>query len=189
VCVDVACGTGINSSILTRAGYVPIGVDLSMPQLQLARNRMTVACADATILPFRDGSIDAAVGTYIHTDVEDFSAVVQEIARCLRPGGRFACVGLHPCFVGPFVDRSCEMDQPALQISAGYTGLGWSYQGSGSGDGLWRRVGGHHKTLALLIGAFLAAGLTIASLQELDGGGILVPRNIGICAEKAGIPA
>ena len=29
-----------------------------------------------------------ALGLFFHTDVEDFAAVVREVARCLRPGGR-----------------------------------------------------------------------------------------------------
>jgi SAM-dependent methyltransferase len=38
----------------------------------------------------------------------DFVAVAREIARCLRPGGRFIYLGLHPCFIGPFSNRMNE---------------------------------------------------------------------------------
>jgi hypothetical protein len=39
---------------------------------------------------------------FFHTDVEDFAAIVREVARCLRSGGRFIYLGVHPCFVLPW---------------------------------------------------------------------------------------
>ncbi len=56
------------------------------------------------ITPLCRASLAALVVLVLH--LEDFGAVVHQVARCLRPRGRFICVGLHPCFIGPFVDRT-----------------------------------------------------------------------------------
>jgi hypothetical protein len=121
---------------------------------------------------------------HFHTDVEDFAAVVREIARCLIPGGRFVYLGLHPCFIGPFIDRRDEAERQRLTIAPGYGQVGWSLVGSGGGMGLWSRVGGHHKTLASFIGAFAEAPLNVGTVREFPGGGTVLPRNVGVIAEK-----
>jgi SAM-dependent methyltransferase len=122
---------------------------------------------------------------FFHTDVEDFASVVREVARCLRPGGRFIYLGVHPCFIGPFIDRTSEAQDQPLPVVAGYGEVGWATRGSGgAGTGLWTRVGGHHKTLAAFIQAFTEAPLAIRTLRELSCGGILLPRNLGLVAEK-----
>jgi ubiquinone/menaquinone biosynthesis C-methylase UbiE len=79
-----------------------VGVDISLGQVRHARVRLPVAAADAARLPFADASMDAVAATLLHTDVVDWGAVVAEAGRVLPLGGRFAYVGVHPCFVGSF---------------------------------------------------------------------------------------
>jgi hypothetical protein len=122
---------------------------------------------------------------YFHTDVEDFAAVVSEIGRCLKVRGPFVYIGLHPCFIGPFVDRSHEHEDNGLHFVAGYGASTWAYRGSGGGVGLWSRVGGHHKTLAGFLSAFPDAGFRLDRVAELPGGGAVVPRNIAVVATKS----
>jgi hypothetical protein len=93
-------------------------------------------------------------------------------------------VGLHPCFIGPFVDRTTEIDDQALRFVPGYGTSGWARRGSGGGVGLWSRVGGHHKTLAAFLQAFIDAGLRLERVIELSGGGTVLPRNIAVAATK-----
>lgn len=185
VCLDVACGTGRYAATITDAGYRVVGVDVSADQLRLAAQRTDhLAQADARSLPLRSSSINVAVGLYLHTDVEDFAAVVAEIARCLPAGGRFIYLGLHPCFIGPFVNRATEVADQELRFMPGYEGSGWAHQGSGGGVGLWNRVGGHHKTLAGFLHAFVDAGLQLERFIELSGGGTVLPRNVAVAAAK-----
>jgi hypothetical protein len=63
---------------------------------------MPVAVADATRLVVRPGGIPAVVSVLSHTDVEDYAAVCRAAATALAAGGRFAHVGVHPCFCGAF---------------------------------------------------------------------------------------
>jgi ubiquinone/menaquinone biosynthesis C-methylase UbiE len=79
-----------------------------------------VVRADAGRLPFADFSILVATMTFIHTDVDDFPAVVAEAARVLRPGGRLVYLGLHPAFVGAFIDRRTELEEQELRVQPGY---------------------------------------------------------------------
>jgi len=176
VCLDVACGTGRSGRILREMGYRAVGFDISADQLLFARPRLAAAVrADARRLPVPDASADVATGMYFHTDTEDFAAVVREVARCLRPGGRFAYLGVHPCYVGPFVYRLDERQDQTLTFTPGYGTTGWAGRASGDGSRIGGRVGFHHKTLASFLQAFGDAGLALRSVREFvaTGGGIL----------------
>jgi len=186
ICLDVACGTGRYGRVLAEAGYRAAGFDVSADQLRFARRRLgAVVRADARFLPVRDASVAAAAGMFFHTDVEDFAAVVRDVARCLRPGGRFVYLGVHPCFVGPFVYRMTEREDLALTFVAGYGTTGWSDRASGDGSRIGGRVGFHHKTLASMLGAFTEARLTIRTVREFaTRSGVVLPWDIAVVAEK-----
>ncbi|MGO8960510.1 MAG: class I SAM-dependent methyltransferase [Streptosporangiaceae bacterium] len=184
-CIDLACGTGLWAQPIADAGYQAVGFDISADQLRFARHRMTnVARADACNLPVRDESIVVMVGMFFHTDLEDFAAVAGQVARCLRPGGRFIYAGLHPCFIGPFVSRTAESVEQNLRFLPGYGSIGWASRASGDGSGVGPRVGFHHKALASFMNAITDSGLHIRTVQEFSSGGVVLPRNIGIIAEK-----
>lgn len=184
LCLDVACGTGRTAAIVSAAGYRHVAVDISSDQLRIGRQRVTlVAQSDGAQLPIRSDSIAVALGLHFHTDVEDFGAVLAEVGRSLRPGARLIYVGLHPCFIGPFLDRTEEARTPVLVFRAGYGTNAWANRGSGGGTGLWSRVGGHHKTLDTFLNAFTTT-FTVRSVTELWASGVVVPRNIGVVAEK-----
>ena len=186
VCVDLACGTGLWAQPIAEAGYRTAGFDISADQLRFARRRhVAVARADACSMPVRDESVPVMVGMFFHTDLEDFAAVVGQVARCLRPGGRFIYAGLHPCFIGPFVNRTSESAEQRLQFLPGYGHVGWANRGSGDGSGCGGRVGFHHKTLASFLGAIISSGLHIRDVREFASIGVVLPRNIGLVAEKA----
>jgi SAM-dependent methyltransferase len=186
ICLDVACGTGRYARVLAGAGYRPVGFDISADQLRFARRRLAAAVrADARFLPVRDASVAVAAGMFFHTDAEDFAAVIRDVARCLRPGGRFIYLGLHPCFVGPFVYRLAESQDLTLTFVTGYGNVGWADRASGDGSRIGGRVGFHHKTLAGFLEAFADAGLAIRAVREFCvPGHPVLPWEIGLLTHK-----
>jgi SAM-dependent methyltransferase len=89
--LDVASGAGFGLPILTHAGGRPIGVDYDALALDDVRQRQPCAAlvrADATRLPLRAQSVDLVVSFETIEHVPDAQALVVEIRRVLRPGGR-----------------------------------------------------------------------------------------------------
>jgi ubiquinone/menaquinone biosynthesis C-methylase UbiE len=166
-CLEVGCGGGVHLPALAVAGWSVAGVDVSADQLRVARRRLPhveLVHADAAELPFADSSFDAVVAAFVETDVDDFASVVREAARVLCPGGRFACVGTHPCFTGPFARLE---EDGTRRIFPGYREAGWADDGPGLAEtGLRRKVGVRHVPLAELLHAPLAAGLTLERVEE-----------------------
>jgi SAM-dependent methyltransferase len=90
--VEIGAGTGLNLE------HYPAGVDLLLtePDEHLARRlharadgRHEVLHAHAEALPVPDGSVDTVVATLVLCSVADPALVLVEVARVLRPGGRF----------------------------------------------------------------------------------------------------
>jgi SAM-dependent methyltransferase len=178
-CLDVACGTGAAAPTVRALGWSPIGIDLSLAQLRYASRRLPVVAADAAALPLPAGAAQAAICVLCHTDVPDYPAVVREVARVLRPGGRFVHVGVHPCFTGAFADRS---DPGAIVIDPGYNVTHRRFD-AWSPHGVRARVGAWHLSLAALLHALLDAGLALRDVEE-SGPGQGVPDVLGTAAVK-----
>jgi SAM-dependent methyltransferase len=164
-CLDVGCGTGIAFPMLAALDWSIVGLDVSADQLAAAEARAHAArvrlvCADATVLPFPDSSFDASVSLLTHTDFEDVGAVFREMARVVAPGGHFVYVGVHPCFVGPMIERPANAS-PRLQV--GYRSAGWWSNPSGV---VRSRVGVNHAPLERLLNAVLDAGLRLDRVEE-----------------------
>jgi SAM-dependent methyltransferase len=142
-CLEMGCGGGVHPPAIAAAGWSVVGLDVSRDQPRVARRSVPapprLVLADAARLPFSGGAFDAVVAVFIHTDVDDWPAVLAEARRVLRPGGRLVYVGTHPCFVGPF-SRCPGAEPPVLHL--GYRRAERTAEGPGFGDGLRQRVGG-----------------------------------------------
>ena len=164
--IDVGCGGGAFAATLAEQGWQVTGVDISEDQLRLARERgVDVVRADARELPFEDGSFDAAVSVFTHTDMDDFAGVLRELARVLRPGAVFVYLGVHPCFIGPHSRFLHGEGVPTL--FSGYRNTVRYTEGPGiSPTGLRAKVGAVHLPLASFVQSFLDAGFTIERFEE-----------------------
>ena len=88
--LDLACGTGDLCRELLDSGFSAIGIDLSMGMLRAAKTSASLLQADALKLPVGDGSVDGITCGFALRNVVDLNDLFSEMARVLRPGGRFA---------------------------------------------------------------------------------------------------
>jgi len=87
--LDLGCGDGVfGARVAGAAGRY--GVDTSADRLRLAAATGTrVARADAAALPYPPASLDAVIANSTLEHLPDPGAAVREVARVLRPHGRF----------------------------------------------------------------------------------------------------
>jgi ubiquinone/menaquinone biosynthesis C-methylase UbiE len=97
--LDVATGTGVQAFAFAPHCREVVGVDLSEAMLRIARRKnrhsnVTFYHADATRLPFDDGSFDASCVSFaLHEMPRTIAdAVLAEMRRVTKPGGRFIVV-------------------------------------------------------------------------------------------------
>jgi len=97
--LDVATGTGAQALAFAEAGAEVIGVDISESMLRIARRKprlsnLTFRLADATDLPFEDGSFDVcSISFGLHEMPEGVRLrALREMARVVRPSGKIVIV-------------------------------------------------------------------------------------------------
>ncbi|MBV1849555.1 class I SAM-dependent methyltransferase [Catellatospora tritici] len=88
--LDVGVGTGLIGGALRERGHPVCGVDISLPMLRRARERLgdSLVCGDACALPFASGVMGNAVFVASLHTIVDVPGAIHEAARVLRPGGR-----------------------------------------------------------------------------------------------------
>ncbi len=88
--LDLGCGDGRFTARLQATGATVIGVDCSPAMVEAARSRnLIVEEADATALPFGYATFDAVFSNAALHWIRDQDAMLREVRRVLRPGGRF----------------------------------------------------------------------------------------------------
>jgi ubiquinone/menaquinone biosynthesis C-methylase UbiE len=101
--LDLGCGIGnILIALAERNDFIhaPVGVDVSPDLIRIGEqevakaglhDRIRLQVAPATRLPFEDGAFDVVLTSHVlkHLDDEALFTSFREVARVLRPGGRF----------------------------------------------------------------------------------------------------
>ena len=97
--LDVGSGTGEVVFLLRGLGHEAEGADFSPGMLALSREkarerdpRARFTEAEATRLPFPDGTFDAVHARMIIWTLPDRAGALREWVRVLKPGGRLVCV-------------------------------------------------------------------------------------------------
>lgn len=89
--LDVASGAGFGMQMLRAAGARVVGLDYDNEALHGVRGLIANAPlvhGDATRLPLRDATVDAVVSFETLEHVRDAAAMVRELRRVLKAGGR-----------------------------------------------------------------------------------------------------
>jgi SAM-dependent methyltransferase len=158
--LDVGCGAAQTTRWLAARGAYPVGFDLSGEQLRLAGTTRPLVRADAEALPFRDGVFDLACSAYGALPfVADSARVMREVARVLRPGGRWVFSVTHPV-------RWCFPDDagPAgLTVSTSYFDRTPYVEQDESGTATYVE---HHRTFGDRVREVVAAGLVVDDVVE-----------------------
>ncbi|MDP5071730.1 MAG: class I SAM-dependent methyltransferase [Congregibacter sp.] len=129
--LDLGCGEGRHViAACALDGVDAVGVDLSLKDLATARERMDefrdgsgedsalflLLAGDALRLPFADASFDAVICSEVLEHIPDYRSALAEIARVLRPGGRF-CASVPR----PWCERICwRLSRDYHQVLGGH---------------------------------------------------------------------
>jgi SAM-dependent methyltransferase len=123
--LDVGCGPGRHAHALARAGVEVVGVDISQRFVDLAREAAppgaTFERADARALPFAaefDAAISLCQGAFGLTGgpgapLDADGAVLEGMARALRPGGRLAVSAFSAYFQVRYLEDQDTFDAEA----------------------------------------------------------------------------
>lgn len=122
--LDLACGTGDIAALWRKLhpAALVIGGDFSLQMLKEAKRRFIGKnihwqAADGNCLPFADNTFDAVTFGYLLRNVDDSQAVLSEIRRVLKPGGRAVSLDTTPpgkSFFTPFVQGYLRFIIPLL---------------------------------------------------------------------------
>jgi len=167
--LEVGAGAAQCSRWLLAHGARPVALDLSMAMLAAGRGLgddgvgrpgPPLVQADAARLPFADRSFDLACSAYGGLPfVADSAAVLRDVARVLRPGGRFVFSLSHPL-------RWCLPDDPGpggLVVRDSYFDRTPYVEQDPAGQATYVE---HHRTLGDRVREVTAAGLRLVDLVE-----------------------
>ena len=115
--LDAGCGTGRFTAALERHAARLAGVDLDPAMLTVAarRVRAPLLAADAGELSFRDGAFDVTIAVTVCEFTSSPAAVVAELARVTRPGGRVVIGALNRSVWG--LARRRQLRRPPWQAA------------------------------------------------------------------------
>jgi demethylmenaquinone methyltransferase/2-methoxy-6-polyprenyl-1,4-benzoquinol methylase len=102
--VDLACGTGDFCELAAERGARVTGIDFALQMLRRAQDRgldSALVQGDAEWLPFRSASVDVVTCGFALRNFVSLEAVMREIARIVKPGGRVALIDVDRPRWGP----------------------------------------------------------------------------------------
>jgi SAM-dependent methyltransferase len=166
--LDVGTGEGQLARRAAAGGARVVGIDPTRAQISEAVRRgggPAYARAGAHHLPFPDDRFDAAVACLVFEHLVDHVGPLRELARVLRPGGRFLFFLNHPLLQAP---DSGWIDDQVLDPPEQYWRVG-AYLEEDVRDEEVRPgvvLPFVHRPLSRYVNAMADAGLTLARMEE-----------------------
>ena len=166
--LDVGTGDGQIARALTGAGCQVVGVDPTTNQITVAAHRgggPRYVQAGAAALPFASASFDAVLACLVFEHIDDVDAAIGEVARVLRPGGRFSFLLNHPLLQTP---DSGWIDDHMVDPPEQYWRIGPYLREAETVEqvelGVWIRF--LHRPLSRYLNALADAGLVLERMDE-----------------------
>ncbi len=166
--LDMGCGDGQISRLLAANGARVVGIDPTWNQIVVAERRgggPAYARATANGLPFADASFDAVLACLVFEHIDAVDEAIAEIARVVKPGGRFSFFVNHPLIQTPgsgFIDDHM-IDPPEQYWRVGaYLVEGESIEEVE--QGVWIRF--IHRPLSRYVNAMLEHGFELQKMVE-----------------------
>ena len=163
--IDIGCGEGRFSRLLSKLGASVTGVDLTEAFIAQARAisaSETYMLGDAESLrEIEDEKFDLAVSYIVLVDLLDYRSAINAAFRVLRPGGRFVVSNIHPMRSSQSGGWVTQADRKLFYPVDDYT-----REGAREFNWWGRRFVNMHRTLSSHISAFLSAGFTLSALRE-----------------------
>ena len=173
--LDIGTGEGQIARRLAATGARVVGVDpVSAQVTEAARRNVSVAVgtsppryvrSGAAALPLADASFDAAVACLVFEHIDDVDGAIGEVARVLRPGGRFLFLLNHPLLQTP---GSGWIDDQLLDPPEQYWRIGPYLPEAVTVEEVQKDVFIRfvHRPLSRYVNALVDAGLAIERMEE-----------------------
>ncbi|HLF76913.1 MAG TPA: class I SAM-dependent methyltransferase [Dehalococcoidia bacterium] len=120
--LDAGCGTGRNLGAMVAAGAAPVGIDFSAGMLKIAHHEqpgVRLALADLQRdLPIRDASFDAVLCALVGEHLADLPAVLAELRRVIKPGGRLVFSVYHPEMAAAGIEANFDLADVEYRLGA-----------------------------------------------------------------------
>lgn len=120
--LDAACGTGRNLRTLRAAGSRPVGLDLSLGMLHVAKRTVPdvpLIQADLEVdLPIRKETFDSVLCALVGEHLTDLAGFFREVHRLLRSGGRVLFSVFHPEMAAAGIEANFESSGVEYRLGA-----------------------------------------------------------------------
>lgn len=166
--VDLGCGFGWFCRWARGTGAMQVlGLDVSEKMLARARDMTTDPAivyrrADLETLTLPENEFDLAYSSLALHYVWNFEALIAQVYRALRPGGRFVFSVEHPIYTAPSNPgwskgtdgrRTWPIDK-------------YQHEGARTTDWLAKGVVKQHRTIGTTLNALISAGFTLTHVEE-----------------------
>jgi SAM-dependent methyltransferase len=166
--LDLGTGEGQVARALRSRGVDVIGFDPFLGQIRVAAERggaVAYGVGAAQAIPTAAESVDAVVACLVFEHIDHMDEAIAEVARVLRPGGRFLFLLNHPLLQTP---NSGWIDDQILDPPEQYWRLGEYLNEAVTveevGKGIFVKF--IHRPLSRYLNALAAAGLTLVRMDE-----------------------
>ncbi|WP_159999304.1 bifunctional 2-polyprenyl-6-hydroxyphenol methylase/3-demethylubiquinol 3-O-methyltransferase UbiG [Roseomonas sp. 18066] len=166
--VDLGCGFGWFSRWAAAQGAAGVlGIDLSARMLARARAETSHPAiayqqADLETLELEEARFDLAYSALAFHYLADFPRLVATVHRALAPGGHFVFTIEHPIYMASTRPGWLARDDGAHAWALDH----YAVEGPRETDWLAPGVIKQHRRMATTVNALIAAGFTLAALDE-----------------------